>query len=62
MLFTKHDNKKKLINKKNHPMKSKMTFIAKSKLKTIAQKKKKFKQCNEMQHFSYLPLIHWSFT
>ena len=40
MLFTKHDNKK-LINRKNHPMKSKMTFIAKSKLKTIAQKKKK---------------------
>ena len=41
MLFTKHDNKKKLINKKNHPMKAKMTFIAKSKLKTIAQEKKK---------------------
>ena len=63
MLFTKHDNKKKLINKKNHPMKSKMTFIAKSKLKTIAQeKKKKFKQCNEMQHFSYRSSDPWLYS
>lgn len=56
MLFTKHDNKK-LINTKKLPNKIKDGHAYEVQAKNSSIEKKKFKQCNKLQHFSSFTLI-----